>query len=236
MQDPLVLLPAMMCDARVFSYQINALSRDRAVMVAPVHRAERVEEIASDLLDQLPLRFALLGLSFGGVVAMELMRRAPDRITRFCLMSCSPLSEAPDEAAAREPAIIAARMGRLDEAMQQTLRPDHLAPGPGRMTVQAQVLDMARDLGPVVFERQCRALQRRRDQQGTMRRCKVPSRVICGEHDSAVPVKRHAFLADLMPNADLEVIPAAGHLPPLEQPEATLQAMRNWLDGPIMLR
>ena len=236
MKDPLVLLPAMMCDVGVFEHQISALSRDRSVIAAPVGQFERIEEIASDLLDALPARFAVFGLSFGGLVGMELMRRAPDRITRICLMGCSPLAEAPVEAASREPLMISARMGKLEEAMRGTLLPDHLAPGPGRIRVMGDVMRMAAALGPEVFVRQSRALQKRRDQQGTMRRAKIPTLIACGELDTLVPPRRHHFLADLMPNAELHVIPGAGHLPPLEQPDATLEMLRDWLAAPLVLR
>ena len=75
MAEPLVFLPGMMCDARLFGPQIAELSADHCVMVAPVTQGERIEEIASGLLDQLPARFALAGLSMGGIVAMELLRR-----------------------------------------------------------------------------------------------------------------------------------------------------------------
>jgi pimeloyl-ACP methyl ester carboxylesterase len=77
MKEPLVLLPGMMCDARLFGPQIAELSCDMAVTVAPVTIGERIEEIASSLLDILPKRFALAGLSLGGVVAMEILRRGP---------------------------------------------------------------------------------------------------------------------------------------------------------------
>ena len=78
MTEPLVFLPGMMCDARLFGPQIAELSADHCVTIAPVTQGERIEEIASGLLDQLPARFALAGLSMGGIVAMELLRRAPD--------------------------------------------------------------------------------------------------------------------------------------------------------------
>ncbi|MDP5347958.1 MAG: alpha/beta hydrolase, partial [Paracoccaceae bacterium] len=86
MPDPLVLLPGMMCDARLFAPQVTDLSRDHAVTIAPITQGERIEEIASGLLDILPAKFALAGLSMGGIVAMELLRRAPERITRIALM------------------------------------------------------------------------------------------------------------------------------------------------------
>ena len=121
MAEPLVLLPGMMCDARLFGPQIAELSAEMAVTVAPVTRGERIEEIASGLLDLLPKRFALAGLSMGGIVAMELLRRAPDRITRIALMGTNPLAETPVIAAAREPQIVKVRSGRLMEVMRDEM-------------------------------------------------------------------------------------------------------------------
>ena len=95
--------------------------------------------------------------------------------------------------------------------------------------------EMGLALGPQVFERQSRALQRRRDQQSTLRKCKVPTMVLCGEEDRLTPLKRHSFMAELIPNAELRVIEAAGHLPTLEQPEAVTQALREWLAMPLIL-
>jgi pimeloyl-ACP methyl ester carboxylesterase len=236
MPDPLVLLPGMMCDARLFAPQMADLSRDHAVMVAPITQGERVEEIASDLLGLLPAKFALAGLSMGGIVAMELLRRAPERITRLALMDTNPLAETPQSAAAYEPMIIGARAGRLDEVLRGFMKPDYLAPGPQRLAVLNQVFEMGRDLGPEVLVRQVRALQRRRDQQPTLRRCRVPTLILCGAHDTLTPVKRHAFMAELIPYARLEVIEGAGHLPTLEAPEATTAALRAWLKQPFVLQ
>lgn len=236
MAEPLVLLPGMMCDARLFAPQINDLSRDTAVMVAPITQGERVEEIASGLLDVLPARFALAGLSMGGIVAMELLRRAPERITRIALMDTNPLAETPQTAAAYEPMIIGARAGRLDEVLRGFMRADFLAPGPQRLAVLNRVFEMGRDLGPEVLIRQVRALQRRRDQQATLRKCKVPALILCGAHDRLTSPKRHAFMAELMPSARLEVIEDAGHLPTLETPEAVTEALRHWMVQPFVLQ
>jgi pimeloyl-ACP methyl ester carboxylesterase len=236
MPDPLVLLPGMMCDARLFAPQMADLSRDHAVMVAPITQGERVEEIASDLLSLLPAKFALAGLSMGGIVAMELLRRAPERITRLALMDTNPLAETPQTAAAYEPMIIGARAGRLEEVLRGFMKPDYLAPGPQRLAVLGQVLEMGRDLGPEVLVRQVRALQRRRDQQPTLRRCKVPTLILCGAYDTLTPLKRHAFMAELIPYARLEVIAEAGHLPTLEAPEATAAALRAWMQQPFVLQ
>ena len=236
MAEPLVFLPGMMCDARLFGPQIAELSADHCVTVAPVTQGERIEEIASGLLDQLPARFALAGLSMGGIVAMELLRRAPDRITRIALMDTNTLAETPPVAAAREPQIVGVRTGRLEQVMREEMKPHYLAPGPHRAEVLDLVMDMALTLGADTFVRQSRALQRRRDQQGTLRKCKVPTLVLCGAHDALCPVKRHTFMAELIPYAKLVILENAGHLPTLETPAETTQALRDWLKQPLILQ
>jgi len=234
--EPLVFLPGMMCDARLFAPQVTALSREMAVTVAPITMGERVEEMASALLGVLPAKFALAGLSMGGIVAMEILRRAPERVTRVALMDTNPLAETPQSAAGYEPLIVGARAGRFEDMMRMILKPEHLAPGPQRLQVMAQVAEMGRAMGPDVFIRQCRALQRRKDQQATLRRIKMPALVLCGEHDGLTPVKRHTFMAELIPYARLEIVPDAGHLPTLEQPEVVTAILRHWMTQPLVLK
>lgn len=235
MPEPLVLLPGMMCDARLFGPQIAELSADFAVMCAPITKGERIEEIASSLLDQMPRRFALAGLSMGGIVAMEILRRAPDRVSRLALMSTNPLAETPQVAAMREPQMIKVRTGRLSDVMRDEMKPNYLAPGPYRQEILAMVMDMAETLGPEVFVRQSRALQRRKDQQDVLRKSRISTLVLCGAHDQLCPVKRHEFMAELIPHATLTVLPDSGHLPTLEQPGDTTAALRAWMNAPLLL-
>ncbi|CUJ89943.1 Pimelyl-[acyl-carrier protein] methyl ester esterase [Ruegeria denitrificans] len=232
MIEPLVLLPEMMCDARLFGPQINSLSRQRVVTVAPISLGERIEEIASTLLDQLPRRFALGGSGMGGVVALELIRRAPDRVTRLCLMATDAQADTPQMAAAREELLIGAMMGRLEEVMHRIIGSDTLAPGPRRIPILNEVVSMALDQGPEVFERQIRALQRRPDQQGELRHITVPTLVLCGAHDTLTPQRKHEFMSEMIPGAELKVLDEAGHLPSLEAPQTVIDALAEWLNVP----
>lgn len=231
MIEPLVLLPGLMCDARLYRPQIEVFSQTRPVTVAPISAGERIEEIASGLLDQLPHRFALAGLSMGGVVALELIRRAPERVSRLCLMATDAQADTPQMAASREDLIIGAQGGRLEEVMRKLVGSDTLAPGPQRIPILNGLLAMAQDLGVETFVRQMRALQRRPDQQAALRRIKVPTLVLCGAHDTLTPVKRHSFMAELIPGAELLVIEKAGHLPTLETPDLVNEALQTWLDA-----
>jgi len=229
MKEPIVFLPGMMCDARLWMPQIVDLSADHFVLAAPITVGKSIEEIAKNVLLQLPDRFALAGLSLGGSVAMEMVRIAPERISRLALFDTSCQAELPNIAAAREPQIVGVRSGRLMQVMQDEMKPNYFAPGPQRSQIMAIVMEMALSLGPDVFIRQSRALQKRPDQQATLRKAKVPTLVACGEFDTLYPVRRHEFMAHLMPNAKLEVIGDAGHMPTLEQPEMTNQILREWL-------
>ncbi|WP_281856147.1 alpha/beta fold hydrolase [Litoreibacter halocynthiae] len=229
MPEPLVFLPGMMCDGRLYGPQIKALGRDRAIHLAPICAHETVEALATEVLASAPPTFALAGLSMGGIVAMEVVRRAPTRVTRLALMDTNALAETPAYAAAREPQIARVMAGSLVEVMREEMKPDYLAPGAGRQAVLDLVMDMALEMGEGVFLRQSRALQRRPDQQNVLRKLKIPTLILCGEHDRLCPVARHQFMADLIFRATLVVVPDAGHLPTLEQPEAVNAALKQWL-------
>lgn len=226
---PVVFLPGMMCDARLFNPQIARFSRDRALHLASMTQAATIEGIAKTILDTAPPKFAVVGLSMGGIVAMEMLRQAPSRIAGLCLMDTNPKAEAQAIKTAREPQIAKARAGNLRVVMRDEMKPNYLFAGPRRQDVLDLCLDMALGLGSDVFEQQSRALQTRPDQQNTLRNADMPALVLCGEDDRLCPVHRHELMRDLIPNSVLCVVEGAGHLPVLEQPDATNDAICMWL-------
>ena len=236
MTEPVLFLPGMMSDARVFLPQIVALSRDRAVQVANMTAAGTVEELAEHVLTTAPAKFALAGHGLGGVVAMEVLRKARDRVTRLALLDTNAQSETPTIAAAREAQIVMAKAGRLRDAVCDRVKPTDLAPGPRNAGILKLLLDMAIEIGPEAYVRQCRLMQRRPDQQKTLRMLRAPALVICGAQDAMTPLRRHEFIATLIPYARLEVVPDAGHFPMLEQPAETTRLLREWLSQPLVLR
>lgn len=228
MDDPVILIPGLMGDARLWSHQICALSVHRPVMVALPDGAT-VEEISARLLPRLPARFVPVGLGLGGDVALDLLRRAPDRVARIALLSTDPLTEAAPVAAARELRMVAARAGRLMQALAEDYPTADM--GPRRPAVQALLVQMAEDLGEGVYLRQSKALQRRPDQQKTMRRALLPALILGGAQDSQIPRRRHEFVAGLMPQARLHMIEGAGALLPVEAPEMITAALEHFLRG-----
>lgn len=228
---PLVLVPGLMCDARLYAPQIAAFSGRRAVHVAAIDAADTVAALAREALDHAPPRFALAGLSMGAIVAMEMLARAPERIERIALLDTNAKAESEKVRALREPQIALAAAGDLAEVMRREMRPEFLADGPRREEILDLVMEMALGLGPETFIRQSRALQTRPDQQETLRACRVPTLALCGAEDRLCPVHRHEAIRDLVPGARLEVIEGAGHLPTLERPGETTAALARWLDA-----
>ena len=234
--EPILLLPGLMCDAGVFAPQIALLSGQRAIHAAPLTGAETIEEMADRVLADAPPRFAVAGMSLGGNVAMELATRAPERVTRLALISTNPLAETPETAAAREPQMAGAKAGRLEEVIREDMKPDYLAPGYGRMEVLNTYLAMAMALGPDVYVRQSRAMQRRPEQRRALRTLEMPTLVLCGRHDGLNPVRRHELMAELIPGAELEIVEEAGCLPTLEAPAEVTAALERWLSGRLLLK
>ena len=226
---PLVLIPGMMCDTRLYGPQMAALGR-RAVIHAPCTEADSMGDLAHAVLEVAPPRFALAGLSMGGIVAMEVLRQAPDRVERLALLDTNPLAELPKHQARRLPQIAAAEDGRLREVMRDEMKPLYLADGPGKAAILELCMDMALSLGPAVFVRQSRALASRPDQQETLRAFRGPALVLMGRDDRLCPLDRHELMHALMPQSRLELIEGAAHLPTLEKPTQTTAALVRWLE------
>nr|WP_281070783.1 alpha/beta hydrolase [Oceaniglobus trochenteri] len=229
-------MPSFMADARIWGAQIEALSSTHAVHLAHLGIGPTIEDMAGDALAHAPETFALVGHGLGGMVAVEMLRRAPERVTRIALMCTNCLSETPPAAAERELRIARAKAGRLAEAMAEEIPDGCFAPGEYHDMVVQFARDMAMEQGAEVYLRQAAALQRRPDQQRTLRQVRVPAMVMCGEHDSLYLPRRHEFMSGLIPRAQLVTVPDAGHLPMVERPRAVNEALARWLqDAPQAL-
>lgn len=225
---PLILIPGMMCDARLWGRVPQGLARWRIHHALPVS-GESIPAMAAAILDTAPPRFALAGLSMGGIVAMEMLHLAPERIERLALMDTNPLAEAPEVQARRQPQIDRAVGGDLAGVIRDEMKPNYLADPADRATLDL-CMAMALALGPEVFRRQSLALRDRADRTAALARFQGPALVLTGEHDRPCPRERHDLMHRLIPQSRLAIIAAAGHLPPLERPMETTAALRRWLE------
>lgn len=229
MSEPLVFLPGMMCDSRLFEPQIVEFSKERMVCVAPVTGFDSIKGIASEILEKTPPQFILAGLSLGGIIAMEMVRQAPSRITKLILMDTNYKAELPEVSAKREQQIIAVKEGRLKEVMRNEIKPNYLNEGSEKEFILNLCMAMADNLGEQAFIDQSKALSSRYDQTETLKKVKVPTLILCGLNDRLCPVKIHEEISFLVKNSTLHIIPNAGHLPTLENPKATNGILKEWL-------
>ncbi|MBL4871817.1 MAG: alpha/beta hydrolase [Rhodobacteraceae bacterium] len=227
---PLVLIPGMMCDATVFLPQIETLSGNYAIQLAQITAHETIAELAAEILKQAPPKFALAGLSMGGIVAMEVMAQAPKRVDRIALLDTNPKAELPAAKSAREPQIEKVMSGKLREVMRDEMKPNYLYDGPNRQDILNLCMEMSESLGAEVFVRQSRALQTRPDQQELLKEIDVPALVLCGENDKPCPVEYHELMHSLIPNSTLVIVEKAGHISTLEQPKTVTKALLEWLE------
>ena len=228
-----VLIPGMMCDARMW----GGFPHDsKKTLHASPTKGETITAMASAILGQAPERFALAGLSMGGIIAMEILRQAPERVERLALLDTNPYAERAEMRARRQPQIARALGGDLSGVMRDEMKPLYLASeaegGSGR---RREILDlcmeMALSLGAEVFARQSKALAGRADAQDVLAEFRRPALVLMGASDRLCPRERHERMHALMPQSRFVVVDGAGHLPTLEQPEAAAAALEAWLSA-----
>ena len=226
----LLLLPGLICDARVFAPQLAAFAGSRAVN--GYGTADSLPEMARVALEQAPDRFDLFGHSMGARVALELYRLAPHRVRRLALCSTGthPLgANEPEKRRALQAIGHAHGYGALVDSwlppmVAEANRADEALYGPMRA--------MCLDQNQQVFDAQIEALLSRPEQERLLAQIKCPTLVMTGELDTWSPPAQHAAMAAAIPNSTLVIVAGAGHMLPLEAPESVNEAIAAWLASP----
>jgi pimeloyl-ACP methyl ester carboxylesterase len=226
---PIVLVPGLLCTAELYRDQLPALEDAAPVSVADHTRDDSMAAIAERLLTAAPPRFALVGLSMGGYIAFEVMRRAPERVARLALLDTSARPDTHEQTRSRRALIELARAGRPDEVADRLLEvfihPDRYDDAPLCATVQA----MARATGAEAFVRQETAIIARADSRPDLAAIRCPTLVLVGDADVLTPPDCAAEVADGIDGARLVTVEHCGHLSTLERPEVVTEALVAWL-------
>jgi pimeloyl-ACP methyl ester carboxylesterase len=238
MTAALLLLPGLLCDARLWRTQVADLAGQARCQVADLTLDDTVAPMAARALAGAPPRFALCGLSMGGYVAFEILRQAPERVERLALLDTSARPDTPEQARRRRGLVALARSGVgqaggatgfrgvTPRLLPQLLHPANLG-GP----LGAEVMAMAEAVGRDAFLRQQAAILGRPDSRALLPGIRVPSLVAVGEADALTPPALAEEIAAGIPGARLAVLPGCGHLPPIEDPAAVTALLRGWLAG-----
>ena len=227
----LVLVPGLLCTAALWAPQIAALAEIADMQVGDHTRHDSLPAIAGSILAAAPPSFALAGLSMGGYIAYEILRQAPERVTRLALLDTGSRADTPERSAARRQIVaLAERDGT--RAAQSQLMPVLIHPARLADEVLVEtVLRMGEDTGVETFRRQQTALMARPDSRPLLPSIRCPTLVLVGREDALTPPDLSREIADGIPGSRLEIVPDCGHLSTLERPQAVNDALRAWLAG-----
>jgi pimeloyl-ACP methyl ester carboxylesterase len=233
---PVVLLPGLVCDAAVWAHARAALAERAPVSIAAYGSLDSLPDMAAKVLAEAPPRFAVAGHSMGGRVALEIIRRAPERVAALALLDTGvaplPAGDAGQrEAAGRYELLKIARDQGMAAMAARWVQGMVWKPRLSDTALVNGVIEMFARSSADVFAAQIRALLARPDAGGLLANIHCPTLVLAGEDDSWAPAARHRDMAARIPGATLEVIPQCGHMPTLERPEAVTHALLTWSGG-----
>lgn len=228
-QVSIVLLPGLLNDHTIWDGASAVLAKYGEVSVPEYGPVGDLANLADAVLEAAPEQFLLAGFSMGGYLALEVMRRAPERVLGLALVSTSARADTADQQAMREKIIAAVQRGKYDKVVAGTTE-GALASGGNADRYRDQMASMATAIGPDNFCEHMRAVLNRRDSRAQLPLIKVPTLVAVGEEDQVVPPEFSRELAAAIEGAELAVIPGSGHMLPLQGSEALNASLCEWVE------
>ena len=226
---PILLVPGLVSSPRIYAPVVPALWRFGPVSVANHIRDNNMGPIARRILAEAPPRFALAGRSMGGYIAFEIVRQAPDRVAKLALINTQARADTP-EATLRRRSMIARAQGGEYHAILDELFPGFVHPSRrGNAELRQLVYDMGDDIGAEAFVRQQTAIMSRPDSRPMLAWIKCPTLVLSGDEDNTIPNSLSLEMADGIDGAKLTILSHCGHLPQVERPQATAEALVDWM-------
>ena len=228
---PLLLLPGLTCDERLWQHQTAALGADREVSSFALLPEDSMVELARSALAQMPAeRFALAGLSMGGYLALEIVRQAPERVAGLALLDTNAHADAQEARDHRRELMAQARSDYGSAVLQllpKLLHPAHL----GDTALVSLIADMAARVGVDGFISQQTAIMGRADSRPLLKDIVCPTLVLCGRQDELTPLALHEEMHAGIGSSQLVVLDRCGHLSSMEQPDEVTAALREWLSA-----
>lgn len=224
----LLLIPGLVSDGRVWRTVAAAAPDGFLPREADVTRDASIPAMAERLLAEVDGPIIAVGHSMGGRVAMEMARQAPERVRGLVLANTGHGPKKPGEEPKRQAKI---DLGHEDmSALAADWLPPMLDPARvGDAALMADLTEMVLAAGPDVHERQIKALLDRPDASAYLPAIACPVLLLTGAQDGWSPEQQHREIADLLADAELQVIDGAGHFLPVERPDETAAAITDWL-------
>lgn len=227
----LVLLPGLLCDSRMFAAQLERFPD--ALAIDGFGACDSIVEMARRVITSGPEQMALLGHSMGARVALEVVRRAPERVERLALVSTGTHTVREGEAEKRHTLLALGRAEGMAALVDRWLPPMVAPDRRADQQLIAPLRLMATQAGIDTYAVQIAALLGRPEVKSLLSNIACPTLVAVGEDDEWSPPEQHRSIAARIPGAHLKIIAKAGHMLPAEAPDALNEAIADWLDMPV---
>jgi pimeloyl-ACP methyl ester carboxylesterase len=224
----LVLVPGLGSDAAVWRRTISGLGEEYRCLVGDTLSDDTLPAIARRILGQAPPSFALAGVSMGGMVALEMMKAAPERVTLLALVDTNARPDTFGQKIYRRLANAAVGLTKDFERLAARNLGSLVHPSTAG-DVRAELVAMSARVGAKAYIRQNRAVTARGDLRKVLANVAIPTAVIVGREDRLTPVALSQEIHALTPGSTFHVIPDCGHLPPIEKPEITAALLKALL-------
>ena len=227
-EDSVVLIPGALCSEKIFADQVAGISPPFKAIFIDNILSETVTEMAKNLLAHAPSRFALVGISMGGYVALEVLRMAPDRVWGAVLISTSPRAELPSQYEERKSWIVRKDSGQYEDLFDEIV--DACVSNKSVSNdARACFLEMVKSHSSETFTRQMTACAMRPDFQESLKDIQCPILLIGGNEDSEFFKNGIKEISKNVLGSEILVLPNCGHLPTIENPKSTTRAVKQFL-------
>jgi pimeloyl-ACP methyl ester carboxylesterase len=224
-----ILVPPLLCSPLAYAPVLDVAWSFGAVSLADTRSDDSIAAMATRLLRDAPERFALVGTSMGGYVALEVVRQAPERVRALALVSTSARADTPEQIGARRQQSQLVEDGQFAALVDAAFAGVVAAANQSSQALLGLWRAMTAAVGPEAFLRQQAAVIGRVDSRALLPSIACPTTVIHGADDRLMPVELGREIAASIPGADLVIIDGAGHFAFSEQPDAGRAAVRNFL-------
>jgi pimeloyl-ACP methyl ester carboxylesterase len=221
-----ILIPALGCDAGLYGMLAPAIA-GHADPITFVPDADTLGECVAQVLARAPEKFFVGGTSFGGHVAREVALAAPERVLGLMVIGAGAGAAADPEGGRRRSARL---RGGEHEAVMREMAANITSPAaPHGKEAREDFLHMALAADPQLIARQNDALVLRPDRWNDLPGLKMSALLLWGRDDRFSPAMDGLRMAGLIPNSRFVELEDVGHLPSLEAPYETADAIRHWL-------
>jgi|SRR5699024_6159066 len=228
-KETLVLIPGTLCNERLWESQVIHLQEIADVHIGNIFQDDSIEGMASRILKETKGDFFLAGLSLGGMVAIEIMKQAPERVKKLALLDTNPEGPTQKQIETWERFINLSENGQFNSITKDYLLPGLLSEQNQTLEKQNIVIQMANEVGKETMKKQMTALTHRPNVKNVLQQIKIPTLVIVGENDITCPPSMSEEIARNISKSELKIIKNAGHLVTLEEPNEVSKLLKSWL-------